>query len=70
MQACKDVTSRSQGESKLFLQPKCYERNLNISLTGPVEFDGVLSTKQKRNKWEEIVANTVIIPELEVRNLF
>uniref|UniRef100_A0A8V1AN22 RING-type E3 ubiquitin transferase n=1 Tax=Gallus gallus TaxID=9031 RepID=A0A8V1AN22_CHICK len=31
----------------------------------PVEFDGVLSTKQKRNKWEEIVANTVIIPELE-----
>ncbi|XP_021270744.1 E3 ubiquitin-protein ligase RNF213 isoform X1 [Numida meleagris] len=31
----------------------------------PVQFDGVLSTKEKRNKWEEIVANTVIIPELE-----
>ncbi|OXB61070.1 hypothetical protein ASZ78_013633 [Callipepla squamata] len=30
----------------------------------PVQFDGVLSTKEKRNKWEEIVANTVIIPEL------
>uniref|UniRef100_A0A8C0FUW2 RING-type E3 ubiquitin transferase n=1 Tax=Bubo bubo TaxID=30461 RepID=A0A8C0FUW2_BUBBB len=31
----------------------------------PVQFDGVLSTKEKRNKWEEIVANTIIIPELE-----
>ncbi|OXB81060.1 UNVERIFIED_CONTAM: hypothetical protein H355_004990 [Colinus virginianus] len=30
----------------------------------PVQFDGVLSTKEKRNKWEEVVANTVIIPEL------
>ncbi|NXC19520.1 RN213 ligase, partial [Corythaeola cristata] len=30
----------------------------------PVQFD-VLSTKEKRNKWEKIVANTVIIPELE-----
>ncbi|XP_067164464.1 E3 ubiquitin-protein ligase RNF213 isoform X2 [Apteryx mantelli] len=30
----------------------------------PVQFD-VLSTKEKRNKWEEIVANTVILPELE-----
>ncbi|XP_065591389.1 E3 ubiquitin-protein ligase RNF213 [Cyrtonyx montezumae] len=30
----------------------------------PVRFDGVLSTKENRNKWEEIVANTVIIPEL------
>ncbi|NXO11697.1 RN213 ligase, partial [Oriolus oriolus] len=29
-----------------------------------VQFD-VLSTKEKRNKWEEIVANTVIVPELE-----
>uniref|UniRef100_A0A663M6R8 Uncharacterized protein n=1 Tax=Athene cunicularia TaxID=194338 RepID=A0A663M6R8_ATHCN len=29
------------------------------------QFDGVLSTKEKRNKWEEIVANTIIIPELE-----
>ncbi|XP_015735182.1 E3 ubiquitin-protein ligase RNF213 isoform X2 [Coturnix japonica] len=31
----------------------------------PVQFDDVLSTKEKRNKWEEIVARTVIIPELE-----
>ncbi|NWH55136.1 RN213 ligase, partial [Fregata magnificens] len=30
----------------------------------PVQFD-VLSTKEKRNKWEEIVANTIIVPELE-----
>ena len=29
----------------------------------------MLSTKQKRNKWEAIVANTIIVPELEVRNL-
>ncbi|NWX62612.1 RN213 ligase, partial [Promerops cafer] len=29
-----------------------------------VQFD-VLSTKQKRNKWEEIVANTIIVPELK-----
>uniref|UniRef100_A0A8B9MD47 RING-type E3 ubiquitin transferase n=1 Tax=Accipiter nisus TaxID=211598 RepID=A0A8B9MD47_9AVES len=31
----------------------------------PVRFDNVLSTKEKRNKWEEIVANTIIVPELE-----
>ncbi|NWW84175.1 RN213 ligase, partial [Rhynochetos jubatus] len=31
----------------------------------PVQFDDVLSTKEKRNKWEEIVANTIIVPELE-----
>ncbi|NXL59560.1 RN213 ligase, partial [Chordeiles acutipennis] len=31
----------------------------------PVQFDDVLSTKEKRNKWEEIVANTVIAPALE-----
>uniref|UniRef100_A0A669PUC8 RING-type E3 ubiquitin transferase n=2 Tax=Phasianus colchicus TaxID=9054 RepID=A0A669PUC8_PHACC len=31
----------------------------------PVQFDGVLSTKEKRNKWEEIVARTVVIPQLE-----
>ncbi|NXP49457.1 RN213 ligase, partial [Heliornis fulica] len=31
----------------------------------PVQFDG-LSTKEKRNKWEEVVARTVIVPELEV----
>ncbi|KFP09843.1 E3 ubiquitin-protein ligase RNF213, partial [Egretta garzetta] len=31
----------------------------------PVQFDDVLSTKQNRNKWEEIVANTIIVPELE-----
>uniref|UniRef100_A0A803XU37 RING-type E3 ubiquitin transferase n=1 Tax=Meleagris gallopavo TaxID=9103 RepID=A0A803XU37_MELGA len=32
---------------------------------GPVQFDGVLSTKEKRNKWEEIIASTVVVPELE-----
>ncbi|NXO62383.1 RN213 ligase, partial [Phainopepla nitens] len=31
----------------------------------PVQFDDVLSTKEKRNKWEEIVANTIIVPELK-----
>ncbi|NXA43474.1 RN213 ligase, partial [Eudromia elegans] len=31
----------------------------------PVQFDAVLSTKHRRNKWEEIVAKTVILPELE-----
>ncbi|XP_074900257.1 E3 ubiquitin-protein ligase RNF213 isoform X2 [Buteo buteo] len=31
----------------------------------PVRFDNVLSTKEKRNKWEEVVANTIIVPELE-----
>ncbi|XP_038013112.1 E3 ubiquitin-protein ligase RNF213 isoform X2 [Motacilla alba alba] len=31
----------------------------------PVQFDEFLSTKEKRNKWEEIVANTIIVPELE-----
>ncbi|NWX91096.1 RN213 ligase, partial [Nothoprocta pentlandii] len=31
----------------------------------PVQFDAVLSTKQRRNKWEEIVAKTVILPELK-----
>ncbi|XP_066836382.1 E3 ubiquitin-protein ligase RNF213 isoform X3 [Anser cygnoides] len=31
----------------------------------PVQFDGMLSTKEKRNKWERIVADTVIVPELE-----
>ncbi|NXQ37585.1 RN213 ligase, partial [Catharus fuscescens] len=30
-----------------------------------VQFDDVLSTKDKRNKWEQIVANTIIIPELK-----
>ncbi|KAM6050451.1 E3 ubiquitin-protein ligase RNF213 isoform 2-T2 [Chlamydotis macqueenii] len=30
----------------------------------PGQFD-VMSTKEKRNKWEEIVANTIIVPELE-----
>ncbi|NXV80863.1 RN213 ligase, partial [Atlantisia rogersi] len=30
----------------------------------PVQFDG-LSTKEKRNRWEEVVSRTVIIPELE-----
>ncbi|NXS52991.1 RN213 ligase, partial [Brachypteracias leptosomus] len=30
----------------------------------PVGFDNVLSTKEKRNKWEEIVAETIIVPEL------
>lgn len=34
-----------------------------------MQFDDVLSTKEKRNKWEEIVANTIIVPELKVRNL-
>ncbi|NWW54107.1 RN213 ligase, partial [Pedionomus torquatus] len=31
----------------------------------PVQFDAMLSTKEKRNKWEEIVAKTIIAPELE-----
>ncbi|NXF84082.1 RN213 ligase, partial [Sclerurus mexicanus] len=31
----------------------------------PVSFDHFLSTKEKRNKWEEIVAHTIIIPELK-----
>ncbi|KAM3660653.1 E3 ubiquitin-protein ligase RNF213 [Ammospiza maritima maritima] len=31
----------------------------------PVQFDEFLSTKGKRNKWEEIVADTIIVPELE-----
>ncbi|NXK12504.1 RN213 ligase, partial [Herpetotheres cachinnans] len=31
----------------------------------PVRFDDVLSTKEKRNNWEKIVANTIIVPELE-----
>ncbi|XP_065503793.1 E3 ubiquitin-protein ligase RNF213 [Caloenas nicobarica] len=31
----------------------------------PVWFDDVLSTKEMRNKWEEIVANTIIVPELK-----
>ncbi|XP_067403324.1 E3 ubiquitin-protein ligase RNF213 isoform X3 [Emydura macquarii macquarii] len=31
----------------------------------PVRFDGTLSTKQHRNEWEGIVANTIIIPELK-----
>ncbi|XP_062362182.1 E3 ubiquitin-protein ligase RNF213 [Cinclus cinclus] len=30
-----------------------------------VQFDDVLSTKEKRNKWEQIVANTIIVPELK-----
>ncbi|NWT32971.1 RN213 ligase, partial [Cardinalis cardinalis] len=30
-----------------------------------VQFDEFLSTKGKRNKWEEIVADTIIAPELE-----
>ncbi|KFQ81610.1 E3 ubiquitin-protein ligase RNF213, partial [Phaethon lepturus] len=30
----------------------------------PVQFD-VLSTKEKRNKWEKNVAHTIIVPELE-----
>ncbi|NWR06355.1 RN213 ligase, partial [Paradoxornis webbianus] len=30
-----------------------------------VQFDAVLSTKEKRNKWEDIVANTIIVPELQ-----
>ncbi|XP_074397014.1 E3 ubiquitin-protein ligase RNF213 isoform X2 [Zonotrichia albicollis] len=32
---------------------------------GMVWFDEFLSTKDKRNKWEEIVASTIIVPELE-----
>ncbi|XP_053146867.1 E3 ubiquitin-protein ligase RNF213-like isoform X2 [Hemicordylus capensis] len=32
----------------------------------PVRFDGQLSTKQNRNHWEEIVANTIIVPELKL----
>ncbi|KFQ30084.1 E3 ubiquitin-protein ligase RNF213, partial [Mesitornis unicolor] len=31
----------------------------------PVQFDGVLSTKEKRNRWEKIVARTIIVPELK-----
>ncbi|NXK24287.1 RN213 ligase, partial [Arenaria interpres] len=31
----------------------------------PVQFSAVLSTKEERNKWEKIVANTIIAPELE-----
>ncbi|PKU34399.1 hypothetical protein llap_15296 [Limosa lapponica baueri] len=31
----------------------------------PVQFSAVLSTKEERNKWEEIVAKTIIAPELE-----
>uniref|UniRef100_A0A8C4TU02 RING-type E3 ubiquitin transferase n=1 Tax=Falco tinnunculus TaxID=100819 RepID=A0A8C4TU02_FALTI len=31
----------------------------------PVQFDDVLSTKEKRNNWEKDVANTIIVPELE-----
>ncbi|XP_025892633.1 E3 ubiquitin-protein ligase RNF213 [Nothoprocta perdicaria] len=31
----------------------------------PVQFDAVLSTKQRRNKWEEIIVKTVILPELK-----
>ncbi|KAM7035519.1 E3 ubiquitin-protein ligase RNF213 [Acridotheres tristis] len=31
----------------------------------PVQFDDVLSTKEKRNKWEQIVADTIIVPELK-----
>ncbi|NXU69482.1 RN213 ligase, partial [Horornis vulcanius] len=30
-----------------------------------VQFDDVLSTKEKRNKWEDIAANTIIVPELK-----
>uniref|UniRef100_A0A8C6ZCZ6 RING-type E3 ubiquitin transferase n=1 Tax=Nothoprocta perdicaria TaxID=30464 RepID=A0A8C6ZCZ6_NOTPE len=29
------------------------------------QFDAVLSTKQRRNKWEEIIVKTVILPELK-----
>ncbi|NWS47217.1 RN213 ligase, partial [Probosciger aterrimus] len=32
----------------------------------PVQFDDVLSTKEKRNTWEKVVAKTIIVPELEV----
>ncbi|NXN16885.1 RN213 ligase, partial [Indicator maculatus] len=31
----------------------------------PVRFDGVLSTKEKRNRWEDLVAETIIVPELQ-----
>ncbi|XP_075760215.1 E3 ubiquitin-protein ligase RNF213 isoform X4 [Pelodiscus sinensis] len=31
----------------------------------PVHFDDTLSTKEHRNEWERIVANTIIIPELK-----
>ncbi|KAM4890524.1 E3 ubiquitin-protein ligase RNF213 [Sylvia borin] len=30
-----------------------------------VQFDAVLSTKEDRNKWEDTVANTIIVPELK-----
>ncbi|KFO92493.1 E3 ubiquitin-protein ligase RNF213, partial [Buceros rhinoceros silvestris] len=40
-------------------------KRLNIPVAGPVGFDDVLSTKEKRNKWEEIVAKTIIVPELK-----
>ncbi|NXL76857.1 RN213 ligase, partial [Leptocoma aspasia] len=30
-----------------------------------VQFDGVLSTRRNRNKWEEIVADKIIVPELK-----
>ncbi|XP_062826871.1 E3 ubiquitin-protein ligase RNF213 isoform X2 [Anolis carolinensis] len=32
----------------------------------PVQFDDHLSTKEQRNKWEEIVAHTIILPELKL----
>ncbi|XP_067319963.1 E3 ubiquitin-protein ligase RNF213 isoform X2 [Anolis sagrei] len=32
----------------------------------PVHFDGHLSTKEQRNQWEEIVARTIILPELKL----
>uniref|UniRef100_A0ABM5FN25 E3 ubiquitin-protein ligase RNF213 isoform X1 n=1 Tax=Pogona vitticeps TaxID=103695 RepID=A0ABM5FN25_9SAUR len=32
----------------------------------PVGFDGQLSTKEYRNKWEEIVAQTIVLPQLEL----
>ncbi|NWQ63740.1 RN213 ligase, partial [Neopipo cinnamomea] len=31
----------------------------------PEQFDPVLSTKEKRNRWEEIIANKIIVPELK-----
>ncbi|XP_074870414.1 E3 ubiquitin-protein ligase RNF213 isoform X2 [Carettochelys insculpta] len=31
----------------------------------PVRFHGTLSTKEHRNEWERIVANTIIIPDLK-----
>uniref|UniRef100_G1KRE5 RING-type E3 ubiquitin transferase n=1 Tax=Anolis carolinensis TaxID=28377 RepID=G1KRE5_ANOCA len=31
-----------------------------------VQFDDHLSTKEQRNKWEEIVAHTIILPELKL----